>query len=256
MRFGWAARRLGAGVLCLCLVAGAAMAQERQRPRAVVELFTSQGCGSCPPADALLGELARDEAVVALAYHVDYWDYLGWKDALARPENTARQRAYAGSLGRSSVYTPQMVVNGRRDVNGAARARVIGALDAMAGGAEGLSVDVAIEDTGESLVIDIGALPQRRAPAARDAHVLLVDFVPEQAVAIRAGENRGRTVEYRNAVTGIRTIGMWDGAAMTIELPKAEIMREGGGCAVLVQIVTDGAPGPILGASVMRAAPS
>lgn len=246
------ARRLwpAAMVLAACLATGMAQAQDAQRPLGVVELFTSQGCSSCPPADALLSELAQKANVIALAYHVDYWDYLGWKDALGSAENTERQRAYAKSLENASVYTPQAIVNGRRDMNGARRDSVLSAMNGMAETVDGLSVDLSIRDTGDSIVIDAGSL---EGGGAVNAHVLLVDFAPRQTVAIRSGENRGRTLDYWNAVNRIHTVGMWNGAAKSYELPKNELVKEGNGCAVLLQVVDKkGRPGPILGAAKMQ----
>ncbi|WP_265517841.1 DUF1223 domain-containing protein [Nitratireductor luteus] len=221
----------------LTLVPIGALAADRV---AVVELFTSQGCSSCPPADAFLAELAERDDLVALAYHVDYWDYLGWKDELASPENTARQRAYAQVLG-SSVYTPQAVINGRTHAVGSKRPAVLAALERDTDEA----VDIAVDGDGGSLAIDIG-------PAvgdAKDAHVVLVYYEPRKRVSIGAGENAGRTIEYRNIVTEYRTVGMWHGEAMRLEMPLSEIAKWGGNCAVLLQKVDrSGRPGPILGA--------
>lgn len=243
---------LAAGIT---LMAGAlsclpASAGQKALALGVVELFTSQGCSSCPPADAVLAELAGRDNVVALAYHVDYWDYLGWKDMLGSADNTARQRAYAGTLGNASIYTPQAIVNGRRDVNGARAKGVLAAIDGMAGTRDGLTVDVSILDTGETLVIEAGDAP---AGAPAGAHVVLVDFKPRQTVAIHAGENRGQTLEYRNVVNRIHVIGLWDGRARRFELPKSELLPEGNGCAVLLQAVDgDGRPGAILGAALIE----
>lgn len=208
----------------------------------VVELFTSQGCSSCPPADAFLAELAGRDDLVALAYHVDYWDYLGWKDELATPENTARQRAYEGALG-SSVYTPQIVVDGRYAMVGSDRGAVMAALDKQ----PALSVDVGLSFTDTSLLIDIAG-SEKTSDA--DAHVVLVNYRPRKMVTIHAGENKGREIDYRNIVTNFQTVGMWHGKPMQIELPRTEIARKGGGCAVLLQTVNaEGQPGPVLGAA-------
>ncbi|WP_295813870.1 DUF1223 domain-containing protein [uncultured Nitratireductor sp.] len=242
-----------AAALGIFALAGAAEARDATRPVGVVELFTSQGCSSCPPADAVLAELANRADVISLSYHVDYWDYLGWRDALGSAANTERQRKYAQSLQKASVYTPQAIVNGRRDMNGADRGKVMSILEDMAGTANGLQVALSMRDTGDSIVIDIGAPSEGLRGGPVNAHVVFVDFTPSATVEIRAGENRGRTIEYRNAVNQIQTVGMWDGTAKSIEMPKSELMRKGNGCAVLVQRVDDqGRPGAILGAIAMN----
>lgn len=217
------------------------------RPRAVVELFTSQGCNSCPPADELFGELAGRDDLVALAYHVDYWDYLGWKDAFASPENTHRQQAYAEVFG-GSVYTPQIVIDGSQHVVGSERANVETAVAAMLQ-QEALPVGVSISSTSTSLLIRI----DESNPVPEGAHVVLVYFQPEQQVKIERGQNAGRVMDYRNIVTSYQTVGMWHGEAMTIEIPKNEMKKKGGRCAVLLQQVDDqGRPGDILGAAQLR----
>ncbi|WP_048647310.1 DUF1223 domain-containing protein [Nitratireductor soli] len=238
--------------LALCLPYAAFADGKAVRPLGVVELFTSQGCNSCPPADAVLAELAQSRHIVALAYHVDYWDYLGWHDVLGSAENTARQRAYAKTLDKMSVYTPQAIVNGQRDMNGARRDRIQSALDDMAHTARGLRADVSIEDKGDSIVIVAGGLTDKGDREPVNAHVVIVDFTPKQSVAIRAGENRGQTLDYWNTVNGMQTIGMWSGTPKSFELPKNELMKKGNGCAVLLQVVDkSGRPGPILGAALL-----
>ncbi|EKF18675.1 DUF1223 domain-containing protein [Nitratireductor pacificus] len=251
-------RKLACGALLVALalcLPQATLAGSSSRPLGVVELFTSQGCSSCPPADAVLADLARSGDVVALAYHVDYWDYLGWRDALGSPENTARQRAYAQALDNTSIYTPQAIVNGQRDMNGARRDRIWSALDGMALEERGLRADISIEDRGDSIVITTGTLAGDGTGSAGttvNAHVVLIDFTPQQSVEIRTGENRGKTLDYWNVVNGMQTIGMWSGAPKSFELPKAEVMKKGNGCAVLLQVVDKkGRPGPILGAALL-----
>lgn len=239
-----------AGVATLYLPRTALAQGATRRPLGVVELFTSQGCSSCPPADAYLADLARQGDVVALAYHVDYWDYLGWKDNLGSPENTRRQRDYAKTFG--SVYTPQAVINGQRHATGSRRGAIGAMLETMADTVDGLTVDVAISESGERVIIDTGAA----AGIAPDAHVILVYFQPKQTVAIARGENRGRTIDYYNAVTAFQTIGMWHGKAERFELPISEVANKGGACAVLLQAFDDrGRPGAILGAATMGPAP-
>ncbi|GLQ80290.1 hypothetical protein GCM10007881_38090 [Mesorhizobium huakuii] len=249
---------LAAFALAFSAVAGAGHAGETERvqaekpspdrPLGVVELFTSQGCSSCPPADAFFAELATREDIVALSYHVDYWDYLGWKDTLSRKENTERQYDYMRAFGSRSVYTPQAVLNGRAHVNGANRGEVDGALARMAKSGEGMRVSVKVSRTSDRVIIDAGDA----GAGPNDAHVVIVYFEPPQTVKIAQGENSGRKMTYWNAVTGIQTAGMWHGKAQRYELPMSEITKKGG-CAVLLQSVgKDGMPGPILGAAFIH----
>jgi hypothetical protein len=237
--------RIAAAAAVICAVPS--FAGDILKPKGVVELFTSQGCNSCPPADAVLTELAERGDVVALGYHVDYWDYLGWKDTLATPENTERQKQYGRAFGKRSVYTPQAVINGRTHVNGAQREAVDTALTEMENKGDGLSVDINVTRTGESVTIDASAAPGGKG----DAHLVLVHFDPMKPVTIERGENKGKTIAYANPVTRIQTAGMWHGKAARFELPRSEVNKDGG-CAILLQSVNkDGLPGPILGAAVV-----
>jgi hypothetical protein len=226
----------------------AAGAEQAGRPVGVVELFTSQGCNSCPPADEFLAELAREGDVVALAYHVDYWDYLGWRDTLADPENTARQRDYGAALKQRSVYTPQAVINGRVHANGADRTAVKSAIGQLDATGRGLRVALQVSRRGGGVVIDAAGIDGRR-----DAHLLLACYQAPQKVKIARGENAGRWIEYWNAVTSIQVAGMWHGDPAQFELPASEVKKNGpGGCAVLLQEMdAKGRPGAILGATVI-----
>lgn len=246
--------RLAAAALAVSVLAGADAAraedQPDDRPLGVVELFTSQGCNSCPPADELFAELAAKPDLVALSYHVDYWDYLGWRDTLSRKENTERQFEYMRAFNNRSVYTPQAVINGRIHVNGASRPEVDGALDSMAKAGEGMQVGIRISHTKDGVVIDAG----RAAGGASNklAHVVVVYFDAPKTVTINRGENGGRRLTYWNAVSDIQTAGMWHGEAKRYELPMSEIAKKDG-CAVLLQSVDkEGLPGPILGAALIR----
>ncbi len=241
--------RLTPFALAALLSAGAASAGELSRPLGVVELFTSQGCSSCPPADAVLGKLAERGDVIALAYHVDYWDYLGWKDTMGDPDNTARQRSYRASLGNSSIYTPQAVVNGRHDVVGSRGSNVLSLLQQDAGAGNNGMVDVEITREHGMLGISVGSARGN----VRDARVIVIYFDPVQDVAVKRGENRGRTVKYWNAVTGWHTAGMWHGDPVRLELPEGEMEQKGGGgCAVLVQAFGPGdKPGAIIGSAML-----
>jgi len=218
------------------------------RPAAVVELFTSQGCSRCPPADALFAELAERNDIIALSYHIDYWDYLGWDDQFATPENTDRQRAYGEVLG-TGVYTPQIVVNGHIDVVGADRNALSQALRSSPGAGNALTVDVTSSSSNQNIAIEIG----EGIAQAAGAHVILAYYRPRHTVEISAGENKGKTVEYRNIVTDFQTVGVWHGKPMRLEFPKTEIKSKGGCCAVLVQSTDeDGKPKAILGAAQVK----
>lgn len=211
----------------------------------VVELFTSQGCSSCPPADANLRDFAANGSVVALGYHVDYWDYLGWKDTLGSAANSERQHGYARTLGARSVYTPQAVLNGATHVNGADGGAI------RRGLADGtLTVPVSLARVEDRVVASTGEGPAPRGEAV----IVFVWTRSEAAVTIERGENRGETIRYVNAVMAISTTGMYHGKASQFEMPVSEAARAGAdGCAVLVQeIGTGGAPGAILGAAQIR----
>jgi hypothetical protein len=214
-------------------------------PKAVVELFTSQGCSSCPPADRFVAELSRRDDVVAVTLPVDYWDYLGWKDTLGRHEHTKRQYAYAEAHGNGKVFTPQIVVNGRESFVGGNREAVEAAIRAAE-----LPLDIDIARNGEAIDITVEAMP---TPAPRTTTVRLVTYDQAEDVTIERGENRGRTITYSNVVREMRPIGMWKGERLKISLPLAEIMTdEVDGCAVIVQEDGTGAPGAILGAAKLE----
>lgn len=230
------------GMLVLAALAHPAGAESvRSRPKAVVELFTSQGCAQCPPADALLTSLAEQDDVVALAYHVDYWDYVGWEDTFATPEYSDRQRAYARSWGSSRIYTPQMVVNGAKGVVGSRRNEVHGAIDGAS-----LPLVVDLERDGDMLRIDI---PPNTT--LENAVVWLVTYRSRADVSIDKGENAGKSMVYTQVVTGRQALGLWEGVSgANLKLPLPEVLADGDtGFAVLVQQERDGLPGPILGAA-------
>jgi len=200
----------------------------------VVELFTSQGCSSCPPADALLGELARRGDVIALGFHIDYWDKLGWKDPLSTPQSTERQRRYARLFG-TPTYTPQLVIDGTREMVGSQRETVLAAL----------------RQTTPAAVAPVAFASDRRAvtigtaaAAAGDGQVWLVRFAQKRRTQIGAGENARRTLDDTNGVESLAALGEWHGSEATFPLdPPAP----GEGIAVLVQA----ADGHILGAAIL-----
>jgi hypothetical protein len=171
----------------------------------VVELFTSQGCSSCPPADALLRELAAEPGVIALALHVDYWDYLGWQDSFASPAFTARQKGYAKAAHSRRFYTPQMVVQGKDRLVGHDAARIGRSIAAHR--ALPAAVDLQVEVDDDALRISLA--PMDVPVGLADIHV--VRYLPSREVEIEAGENAGKTIDYTNIVTEWDTIARWDG---------------------------------------------
>lgn len=235
--------------LALSLSHQALAEDEGSRPIAVVELFTSQGCSSCPPADAFLAELAERDDVVALAYHVDYWDYLGWNDTLADAGNSARQREYNDAFTSRSVYTPQAVINGREHVNGAKKAEITRAMTRLEDQGEGMAVDIAVTYDNDSIIIEAGD----SEALSVEAQIVLVYFKARTRVEIEQGKNGGHIYGYRNAVRDFHSAGSWNGNSVRIEIPLSELdKKDADGCAVLVQkLGKDGQPGAIIGAASM-----
>lgn len=186
-------RRLALTIGLLGAIGGTAAADNGKAFKGVVELFTSQGCSSCPPADAALKKLIDDGDVVALAYHVDYWNYLGWTDTLATKENTERQYAYARMLGRSGVYTPQVVLNGRDHMNGSDLQAIKTRLTTMSASGGGLAVPVDASMGGEEISIRVGA-------GEGKANVVVVYFD-------RAGRSKSKEAKTkaRRSPTGTRS---------------------------------------------------
>ena len=199
MRFTVTALTLLASTLAL------APAQAGGPAKGVVELFTSQGCSSCPPADATLGNIIDRGGVIALAWHVDYWDSLGWKDTFSSATATARQATYAAHIGGGS-YTPEFVVNGSRG--------------SSSNSGVGGGLPVAVHVDGGSVKV---------ASGSGEANVFLVNFNGSQTVPIGRGENAGRSVTYRHVVTGMRKLASWNGSALSLSAGG------GGNCAVIVQ---------------------
>ena len=228
----------GTWMLCaatLLAAAGTVAAAGDSRP-AVVELYTSQGCSSCPPADALLGELARRGDVLALAFHVDYWDELGWRDRFELPVATLRQRQYARQLGSASVYTPQMVVDGTADVVGGDEAGVDRLIAAPRA-----SVPVHLSARGGELLVSVAA-----ATGMPTAEVTLLSYLPQAQTAIGRGENAGRALREYNIVRSCATLGGWHGASAEWRVRLADFPPDARAVAVLVQ---QPGPGAIIGAA-------
>jgi hypothetical protein len=216
-------------------------------PRAVVELFTSQGCSSCPKADKLLGELAQDRSLIAMSLSVDYWDYLGWKDTLALPAHTARQRAYARGRGDRQVYTPQAVVNGALHALGSDKSAIERAVQASRRDAGVLSVPVKVTIDGAELVVDVAGANSDSV----SGEVWLCPVTKAVEVAIERGENRGRSVIYHNVVRRWVRLGEWTGRPATWRIPLARIKAERADeAAIVVQGGSAASPGKMLGASV------
>jgi hypothetical protein len=216
-------------------------------PRAVVELFTSQGCSSCPPADKVLGELAADPSIVAISAPIDYWDYLGWKDTLAEPQNTARQKAYAYARGDGQVYTPQVVVNGMVHVVGSDKSAIEYAIAKSRANGAVSSPPVTLAFADGHLKVAVGDAPEGH-PAAE---VWLCGLTRAVTIAIGRGENTGRSVTYHNVVRSWVKLGSWTGAATSWSVPTQALKREGSDeVAVLVQSGTTDRPRAIVGASL------
>jgi hypothetical protein len=212
------------------------------KPLVVVELFTSQGCSSCPPADALIEELAGRDDVLPLALHVDYWDYIGWTDSFASPAYTARQKAYARVAGKSTIYTPQMVVEGQDHVVGFRPMQVADLIQARREAGE--SVTLSAEDRDGALYLSGSAVAG--ATISGKVNIDLVSFIPSAKVDILHGENAGSTITYANIVQNWTRLGVWNGQGdFTLTAP----LPEEGPLAVIVQ---ENGPGHILAALRIR----
>ena len=239
------ARRLAFVALAssACLGSLAAVAAET---RAVVELFTSQGCSSCPAADKLLGELAQDPTIVAMSVPIDYWDYLGWKDTLANPAHTARQRSYAKIRGDRQVYTPQVVVNGSLHVLGSDKGAIEKAIAASRRGGSTLSVPVTIAPAGDRVTITV---PEGKPE--RGAEVWLCSITKTVPVSIGRGENRGKTITYYNVARRWQKLGDWSGKPASWTVPLSDVRAaEADAVAVLVQSGSAEQPSATLGAAM------
>jgi len=215
-------------------------------PRALLELFTSQGCSSCPPADKLLGELTKDPSLVALSLPIDIWDYLGWKDTLALPGHTARQRAYAEVRGDRQVYTPQLVVNGSAHVVGSDRAAIERAVAETDRNPDIMSLAVMTSTADGTLSISVKAPPGKQTKG----EVWLCPLARAISVVVGRGENRGHTLIYHNVVRAWRKLGDIAGADSSWRVPLDKI--ESGkvdAAAIIVQEGTRTKPGIVLGAA-------
>ncbi len=215
-------------------------------PRAVIELFTSQGCSSCPPADKLMAEYAHDPSVVAMSLAVDYWDYLGWKDTLALGGHSNRQRAYAKARGDRQVYTPQVVIDGAVHALGSDKAAIERAIRQTREQSSPLLIPVKIEQDGDQLTVTV--------PASKDekgqAEVWLCPITKSVPVSIGRGENSGHTITYTNVVRRWIKLGDWSGKAETFNVPVKDVQSGGvDSAAEMVQSGASSAPKLMLGAA-------
>ena len=223
--------------------APAALAQTAAGP-VVAELFTSQGCSSCPPADAVAARLARDPGVLVISRPVTYWDRLGWKDSLGREENTRLQRQYGDrAFAGANIYTPQLVVDGRAQAVGSQEAKVRSLLATAAAARRkaGLSVRIAADGTGRQVLID--------GPKDQQAELVLVALASGRTVSIGAGENGGRKVHYTNVVLAERALGRWSGGALRVPI-TLDLLRVTGADRHAV-LVRKGPGGPVIGSAVI-----
>jgi hypothetical protein len=223
-----------AGLICgLILLLAASLAAAQSRPT-VVELYTSEGCSSCPPAEAQVGKLAKQDDILALAFHVDYWDDLGWRDRFGLPESVVRQRQYAHTLHLPSIYTPQLVIDGQRDLVGGG-----GGIGSAGGRKPGVPLEVSVHDG--NLVVTLAA-QQPQAPC----DVLLLGYLPEATSKVTRGENAGRELHDFNIVRSVRNLGTWQGEGRTFNVPLSSVPADATAVAVLVQQRDQG---PIIGAA-------
>ena len=219
---------VGATVGLLVLTAASFVnAQSAHQPASVVELYSSQGCSSCPPADKFLGELVEDEEILGLTFAVTYWDYIGWKDTFGNKDNDYRQVNYKKKFSSRYVYTPQMIVGGTEHKVGSDTHGVRALIKDQAGHAQQLPLTWSFAE--DSLQVDLPA-------GEGNATIWLVDIDHAAEVDIGRGENSGRKITYHNVVRQIRSLGDWDGNAETISLDLAEMRQSGrDGCALIIQ---------------------
>lgn len=236
-------------LLLAMLAVLAVSARADERPPVVVELFTSQGCNSCPPADLYLGELAKRPGLLALAFHVDYWNYIGWTDPFGRPWSSARQRGYQKSLNERFVYTPQMVVNGAAQGIGSERETIDGLIRAAAAAPAPPHPEIRLLRRQDgALLVELGAA---KSPRDAPADIWLVGFDRMHHTPILRGENEGQTLTDYNAVRFYRRIGAWPGWSLELVVPAGD-MAAMGDCDIAVLVQAAGL-GPILTATQLEA---
>ena len=221
------------------------MVQRSGPPRAVIEMFTSQGCSDCPAADALLKQYLDQQNIVGLSLPIDYWDYLGWKDTLAGPRNAERQREYAKRFGIGTVYTPQAVVNGAAEVLGSSQSEIDRAVRATETALSSSRVPVHFWHYGSNIIIEAGAAPA--GSETKEATIWLAVVQKSAQVSVRGGENNGKTLTYYNVVRELTPVGLWNGRPATIRLARAAIMRPE--TEDLIVLIQEASTGPIIGAA-------
>jgi hypothetical protein len=208
----------------------------------VVELFTSQGCSSCPPADAFMKELKSASGVLAMSFHIDYWDYLGWRDTLGDSAYSERQRSYAKARGDGDVYTPQMVIDGASDVVGSDKPSVWSGIERARSAMPSFPVPLSLSRDGSEFRITVGA-----GGDGSESTLWLMAIAPAIMVKIARGENAGREIAYYNVVRRVTPAGMWHGKALSLTLPVDGVMTpDSKACAALLQ---SGGIGPVIGAA-------
>ncbi len=244
-RGGRKGRHVPLATLALLLLAAAGRAADAQ-PTHVIELFTSQGCPACPPADRLIADLARQPETVVLSFAVDIWDYIGWKDTLASRSSTARQQAYAAARGDRRIFTPQVIVDGIAAEVGVDKAAILRDATVLAGRDGAMSVPLAVAETGTNLTVTVGTAPSE-GTVPRSAGVYVLRVARSATVAIGRGRNSGREITYTNVVRAMTRIGDWDGKQARYSMPS--LAGEDEGFVVLLQSDTMGRPGVILAAA-------
>lgn len=225
-----------------------ALSYAKAEPRAVIELFTSQGCSSCPPADKLLAELQADPSLIPLSLPIDYWDYLGWKDTLALPGHTKRQKAYSHMRGDRQIYTPQVVVNGVAQAIGSDLPGIENAVAQSRNDGSPLSVPLKVTVADQRVSV---TLPARERAEGQGGEIWLCALTGSVSVGIARGENRGRTITYTNVVRRWIKLGSWNGKSENFTVPIDAIKFDGvDAVAVILQSGSFEKPGTIMGASL------
>lgn len=221
-------------------------------PKSVIELFTSQGCSSCPPADEIMAGYEGNNDVLTLSWHVDYWNYLGWKDTFSKAEFTDRQKRYARTLQERQIYTPQAIVNGRDHTVGSRKGEIEDLMKGFIRQGKNLTVPIDVKITGGQMQIRVNDASVKNNK--NDPTLYMVYFNRSSKVKIVRGENRGKTIVYRNIVRDTQMLGMLKSGVISVDLPISEVRRAGyDSCAILLQEMTDdGTPGAIIGATVVN----
>ncbi len=239
VKLKYAALTLATGFIATSFFGVSPATAGEQKPKAVIELFTSQGCSSCPPADRIAADLSTDNNLIVLSFAVDYWDYLGWKDTLASAEFTKRQRAYAAQRGDRQVYTPQMVVNGVMHAVGSDKAEI-----ANCATKNNPVLALGLDKQPSGYRVTVPAL------AGKSGILVLLPVLKSKTVAIGRGENHGATVTYTNVVRSIIKLGEWKGEQASFDIPAASFKgSEADGFVVMLQASNTNGPGQILAAA-------